>query len=27
VQIDPVTVGFEHEDYFEVLRFLLFAFG
>jgi D-aminopeptidase len=23
--IDPVTVRFEHEDYFEVLRFLLFA--
>jgi D-amino peptidase len=27
VLIDPVTVGFEHEDYFEVLRFLLFALG
>jgi D-amino peptidase len=25
--MDPVTVGFEHEDYFEVLRFLLFALG
>lgn len=27
VLLDPVTVGFEHEDYFEVLRFLLFALG
>jgi D-amino peptidase len=26
-QIDPVTVRFDHEDYFEVLRFLLFALG
>ena len=24
-QIDNITVGFEHDDYFEVLRFLLFA--
>jgi D-amino peptidase len=24
-QIDPITVRFEHDDYFEVLRFLLFA--
>lgn len=23
--IDPLTVGFEHNDYFEVLRFILFA--
>lgn len=27
VQTDPVTIRFEHEDYFEVLRFLLFALG
>lgn len=27
VLLDPVTVGFKHEDYFEVLRFLLFALG
>jgi D-amino peptidase len=26
-QTDPITVRFEHEDYFEVLRFLLFALG
>lgn len=26
-QTDPVTIHFEHEDYFEVLRFLLFALG
>lgn len=24
-QVDPITIQFEHDDYFEVLRFLLFA--
>jgi D-amino peptidase len=24
-QVDPVTVKFQHDDYFEILRFLLFA--
>jgi hypothetical protein len=26
-QTEPITVQFEHDDYFEVLRFFLFALG